>query len=155
MRKQTPAHDFWHKRVEGQIRHTIGRHPEWFNLNERFSKKSCINSLAKRIVGEILAVYEMAEMTKKVFSRCHSSSALDGGARLPSGLGAIACGVNASDKATRRQKIIYQAVRNALSVGDLTILENAKVIGRYPHLIPIYRDDINCEFHRLTNERAA
>lgn len=55
-RKRSPLHDFWHPRVEGQIRHTIGRHPEWFNLPIKTSaKRDCINSLAKRIVGEIVA----------------------------------------------------------------------------------------------------
>src|SRR5438270_592784 len=55
-RKQSSLHDFWHPRVEGQIKHTIGRHPEWFRLPPKTSaKQDCISSLAKRIVGEIVA----------------------------------------------------------------------------------------------------
>lgn len=54
-RKRSPVHDFWHTRVEGQIRHTIGRHPEWFSLPNARMKGTCIHSLAKRIVGEIVA----------------------------------------------------------------------------------------------------
>lgn len=65
-RKQTPEHDFWHSRVEGQIKHTIGCHPEWFNFPNGYDKSHCINSLAKRIVGEILAVTRMAEVTENV-----------------------------------------------------------------------------------------
>lgn len=60
-RKISPEHDFWHKRVEGQIRHTMSCHPEWFT--ER-AERDCVNSLAKRIVGEILAVASVAEITR-------------------------------------------------------------------------------------------
>lgn len=55
MRKQGPLYDIWHRRVEGQIRHTMNCHPEWF---ERIPKRDVVffvNSLAKRIVGEIVA----------------------------------------------------------------------------------------------------
>lgn len=54
-RKQSPRHDLWHPRVEGQIRHTIGCHPEWFNFKDEKDKATMVNSLAKRIVGEIVA----------------------------------------------------------------------------------------------------
>lgn len=57
-RKHSPQHDFWHPRVEGQIRHTIGRHPEWFAeiiKTSEMRRESMVNSLAKRIVGEIVA----------------------------------------------------------------------------------------------------
>lgn len=54
-RKHTPQHDFWTPRVEGQIRHTIGRHPEWFVFKGAREKQNCVNSLAKRITGEIVA----------------------------------------------------------------------------------------------------
>lgn len=58
-RKHSPLHDYWHTKVEGQIKHTIGCHPEWFNVTDR-QKKQLINSLAKRIVGEIVASLTMA-----------------------------------------------------------------------------------------------
>lgn len=74
-RKHSPEHDFWHRRVEGQIRHTIGQHPEWFNFPHSYDKKHCVNSLAKRIVGEILAVVKMAEVTRDMTFHCDSSSA--------------------------------------------------------------------------------
>lgn len=54
-RKISPLHDKWHKRVEGQIRDCIFHHPNWFNFKNERIKNTCINSLAKRIVGEIIA----------------------------------------------------------------------------------------------------
>lgn len=54
-RKSTPLHDFWHKRVDGQIKHTMGQHPEWFKFSSERERKTIINSLSKRIVGEIVA----------------------------------------------------------------------------------------------------
>jgi hypothetical protein len=74
-RKHSPEHDFWHRRVEGQIRHTIGQHPEWFNFPQPYDKKHCVNSLSKRIVGEILAVRMMAKVTKDMTLHCDSSAA--------------------------------------------------------------------------------
>ncbi len=59
-RKHTPYHDFWHPKVEGQIRDTMYHHPEWFNFTTHKQKETIVNSLAKRIVGEILAVSNMA-----------------------------------------------------------------------------------------------
>lgn len=56
----SPLHKKWHKRVEGQIRDTIHSHPEWFQGDiERMT-----NSLAKRIVGEIIADYYLANNTE-------------------------------------------------------------------------------------------
>jgi hypothetical protein len=52
-RKSSPLHDKWHKRVEGQVRHCIKCHPEYFNSN--IPTDVIVNSLAKRIVGEIVA----------------------------------------------------------------------------------------------------
>lgn len=45
----------WKNRVEGQIRHTINEHPEWFKLEDQKTKDRCIRSMAKRIIGEIVA----------------------------------------------------------------------------------------------------
>ena len=50
-----PAYSFWRKRIEGQIRHTIHEHPEWFNLPDEETRDRCIRSTAKRIIGEIVA----------------------------------------------------------------------------------------------------
>lgn len=61
-RKFTPAHDYWHRRVEGQIRDCMYSHPEWFSLVDGRSKEDCVNSLAKRIVGEILADCDLAKI---------------------------------------------------------------------------------------------
>ncbi len=56
-RKHSPAHDFWHPRVEGQIRDAMHHHPEYF---APVARSAVVNSLAKRIVGEIVAVCAMA-----------------------------------------------------------------------------------------------
>lgn len=48
-------YDKWHPRIEGQIRHTMGQHPKWFVFKNAADKETCVNSLAKRIVGEIIA----------------------------------------------------------------------------------------------------
>lgn len=53
--KYTAAHIFWRNRVEGQIRHAIHEHPEWFNLPDEYSYKRCVNGIAKRVIGEIIA----------------------------------------------------------------------------------------------------
>ncbi len=54
-RKMTPLHNRWHRIVEGQIRDCVQAHPKWFNFKDDTDKKTCVNSLAKRIVGEIVA----------------------------------------------------------------------------------------------------
>lgn len=89
-RKHTPVHDFWHPRVEGQIRDAIHAHPEWFRFTSEVQKRTMVNSLAKRIVGEIAAVSGMAAMPARVASNCPSSAGSDGGARLPSDGGEVA-----------------------------------------------------------------
>lgn len=50
-------HRKWHRRVEGQIRNCVNAHPEWFQGDTN----RMINSLAKRIVGEIVAGLELAQ----------------------------------------------------------------------------------------------
>ncbi len=59
-RKHSPLHDRWTARVEGQIRHTIGQHPEWFSFVDDHARQACVNALAKRIVGEIVAAGKLA-----------------------------------------------------------------------------------------------
>lgn len=71
-RKQGPIYDKWHRRVEGQIRHTIGQHPEWFNFESEVHKRSCIIGLAKRIVGEIVADAYLASVSDNVVSCCNN-----------------------------------------------------------------------------------
>lgn len=46
---------YWRNRVEGQIRHAINEHPEWFNLPTQKDRDRCVRSVAKRIIGEIVA----------------------------------------------------------------------------------------------------
>ena len=53
--KHTPAHDFWHPRVESQIRETMRVHSRWFVFRDDGDRHRCVNSLAKRIVGVIVA----------------------------------------------------------------------------------------------------
>lgn len=77
-RKHTPIHDFWHRRVEGQIQHTINCHPEWFSFRDERERKACINSLGKRILGEIVAALSVAAMPSVVLSRCVGSEGDDG-----------------------------------------------------------------------------
>jgi hypothetical protein len=54
-RHLSPEHEKWHVRVEGQVRDCITQHPRWFKFKDDSDKSVCINSLAKRIVGEIVA----------------------------------------------------------------------------------------------------
>ncbi len=51
--KYSADHLKWHRIVEGQIKDCMFQHPEFFNPEA--DKRIIINSLAKRIVGEILA----------------------------------------------------------------------------------------------------
>lgn len=53
-RKDTPAHNRWYKRIEGQIRDCIYAHPEFFTVDLKL-QETLLNSLSKRIVGEIVA----------------------------------------------------------------------------------------------------
>lgn len=57
----SPSHAFWHRRVEGQIKHCMNAHPEWFTGD----RGTIINSLAKRIVGEIVACFDDAPHAAK------------------------------------------------------------------------------------------
>ena len=82
-RKHTPVHDFWHPRVEGQIRDAIHSHPEWFSFTNERQKRTMVNSLAKRIVGEIAAASTVAAMRAGVASYCPGAKGSDGGVVLP------------------------------------------------------------------------
>jgi len=50
-----PEYQAWRRRIEGQIRHMMNEHPEFFNLPTVDAKERCIRSMAKRIIGEIVA----------------------------------------------------------------------------------------------------
>jgi hypothetical protein len=78
MRKHTPMHDFWHRKVEGQIRDAIHHHPEWFNFPTPVNRNACINGLAKRIVGEIVAGYGLATTSAGVAVHCSCSKGAGG-----------------------------------------------------------------------------
>lgn len=71
-RKHTPLHDRWHRRVEGQIRDAMQAHPEWFNVTSDRQREVIVNSLAKRIVGEIVAVCAMATVPEGVVATAPS-----------------------------------------------------------------------------------
>ena len=97
-RKQGAIYDKWHRRVEGQIRHVIGQHPEWFafakdlsdhgekGYRARNARYWCINGLAKRIVGEIVADAELATVPGGVVADCTAAEGKgDASHVLPSG----------------------------------------------------------------------
>jgi hypothetical protein len=88
-RKHSPVHDFWHPRVEGQIRDAIHSHPEWFNFASESQKRDMVNSLGKRIVGEIAAVCTMAAKTAGVAEPCASTAGSDGVAKMHSDGGEV------------------------------------------------------------------
>ena len=54
-RTYSPLHDFWHRKIEGQIRDCMNGHPDWFRVRDQMHREQIVNSLAKRIVGEIIA----------------------------------------------------------------------------------------------------
>jgi hypothetical protein len=96
-RKHTPLHDFWHRRVEGQIRDAIHSHPEWFNVTSESQKRTLVNSLTKRIVGEIVAAVGVAAERAGVGSNCPSASGSGGGRLLPPDGGEVAANCLPSD----------------------------------------------------------
>lgn len=48
-----PEYLFWRNRIEGQIRHTMNEHPEFFT--EAAYEDNMVGRMAKRIIGEIVA----------------------------------------------------------------------------------------------------
>jgi hypothetical protein len=50
-----PEYQAWRKRIEGQLRHAMNEHPEWFNVPTREIKDRAIRSIGKRVIGEIVA----------------------------------------------------------------------------------------------------
>lgn len=48
-----PEYLFWKKRIEGQIRHTMYEHPEFFT--KIAYDENLVGRMAKRIIGEIVA----------------------------------------------------------------------------------------------------
>ena len=54
-RKHSPEHDFWHPIVEAQIREVMRVHPDWFRLESEQERRVSPNSLAKRVVGQLIA----------------------------------------------------------------------------------------------------
>ena len=55
VRYKSDEHERWHRRVEGQIRDCIHMHPRWFVGVAEDDRANFTRSLAKRIVGEVLA----------------------------------------------------------------------------------------------------
>lgn len=89
-RKQGAIYDFWHPRVEGQIRHTMNVHPEWFSFSTPHTKEDCVNSLAKRIVDEIVAGTDLASVTEPLANT--EGNVENGGVGQPSVRGDAAIG---------------------------------------------------------------
>jgi hypothetical protein len=79
-RKKTLIHDFWHPRVEGQIKDAMNAHPEWFAKTHT----TVVRSIAKRIVGEIAAATcGVAAIPNGVASLDCAASVGAGGGSLP------------------------------------------------------------------------
>ena len=55
VRYKSDEHERGHRRVEGQIRDCMNMHPRWFKDIAEADRANFTRSLAKRIVGEILA----------------------------------------------------------------------------------------------------
>ncbi len=53
--RKSPEHEFWHRRIEPAILETIKAHPDWFVIGADEDKRVIVNSLAKRIVGHVVA----------------------------------------------------------------------------------------------------
>lgn len=51
--KYPPEYLFWKKRIEGQVKHTMYEHPEFFT--QIAYEKNLVGRMAKRIIGEIVA----------------------------------------------------------------------------------------------------
>ena len=65
MRYKSPEHEQWHRRIEGQIRDCMHHHPRWFKGVTEDDRANFTRSLAKRIVGEILAQAALTELTEQ------------------------------------------------------------------------------------------
>lgn len=52
--KTHPDYKKWRRIVAGQVRDCIHHHQKWFTFESERDKNSCIHSLTKRIVGEIV-----------------------------------------------------------------------------------------------------
>lgn len=50
-----PRYQAWRSRIEGQIKHAMNEHPEWFRYENQEEKKRICRSIGKRIIGEIVA----------------------------------------------------------------------------------------------------
>jgi hypothetical protein len=99
-----PEYLFWRKRVEGQIRHTINDHPEWFNLPDDEAYGRCVRGMAKRIIGEIVAVTASGDSMRR-----HETGlvccAKNDGAQVPSASSLAVCGIPTADRQLNQQSI--------------------------------------------------
>src|SRR6185437_16840761 len=80
-----------------QIRDAINSHPEWFRFESEDQKRTMINSLAKRIVGEIAAECKLVARFAGVAASCPSTMGPGGGGKLPSDGGEVAANCVPSD----------------------------------------------------------
>lgn len=73
-RTYSPLHDKWHPRVEGQIKDCMNKHPDWFAHIPKGEIYWFVNSLAKRIVGEIVADEKLVAMPNVMTPNCEQSA---------------------------------------------------------------------------------
>ena len=97
LRKHSAAHDYWHPRVEGQLRDAIKQHPEWFAFATDRQRRAAVNSMAKRIVGEIVACFHDAPRAGGGVAKVPSSVGSDRGFQVRSDGGGVAHNCLAAD----------------------------------------------------------
>jgi hypothetical protein len=74
MRFRSKEHEFWFKIVAGQVRNTITKHPEYFAKGlTKDRRKKISESIAKRVVGEIISPTQQARKERLV----HGSNLVD------------------------------------------------------------------------------
>lgn len=69
-------HDYWHPRIEGAINSVILAHPNWFRFRNAEEQRTCVNSLAKRLVGVIVGSDRETAMRDQMLPEAHSHTAL-------------------------------------------------------------------------------
>jgi len=119
LKKDTPAHSFWYPRVEGQIRDCMYHHPEWFaGDSERM-----INSLSKRIVGEIVAVLVVVTSAPVVGAPCDGGEIAPDGANLSEASGAVFHQCSATSMPELPEQDYLRRIRLAKAMGVATMKE--------------------------------
>lgn len=113
-RKQGAIYDKWHRRVEGQIKDVMLHHPEWFNIADEEAKKWCINSLAKRIVGEIVADIRLVTSDDGMAPKCADHQKDDGERIMSSSRDGVVSHCSVSDTQEERLPRLWEVVKVCL-----------------------------------------